>query len=288
MKLLPWWSAIVLVAAPGLVFGQSPPPYQSDFPPEEFRARWVSVFERMGERSIAILQGAPKPSGFVFPRQSNEFYYLSGIETPHAYLILDGRDRTVTLFLPPRDEALERAEGRILSADDADSVRRLTGVDKVASTRTMNEDWMRQFFRGPRTVIYTPFAPAEGAAQSRGEVQGANAAIALDYWDGRPSREAHFSELLRTRLPRAEVRDLTPILDELRSVKSPREIALIRRASQLAGRGIIEAIKSSRPGATEYQLEAVARYVFLANGSRLEGYRSITASGTENIWNMHY
>ena len=137
-------------------------------------------------------------------------------------------------------------------------------------------------------MIYTPFAPAEGAAQSRGEVQAANAAIALDYWDGRPSREAHFAQLLRTRLPRAEVRDLTPILDELRSVKSPREIALIRRASQLAGRGIIEAIKSTRPGATEYQLDAVARYVFLANGSRLEGYRSITASGIENIWNMHY
>ena len=287
MKSLFWWSALVLFAAPGHLFGQSTP-YQSDFPPEEFRARWEAIFDRMGERNIAILQGAPKPSGFVFPRQSNEFYYLSGIETPHSYLILDGRDRKVTLFLPPRDEALERAEGRILSADDAEAVQRLTGVDQVPSTRTMNEDWMRQFFRGRQTVIYTPFAPAEGADQSRAEVQAANAAIALDYWDGRPSREAHFSQLLRTRLPRAEFRDLTPILDELRSVKSPREIALIRRASQLAGRGIIEAIRSSRPGAKEYQLEAVARYVFLANGSRLEGYRSITASGTENIWNMHY
>jgi Xaa-Pro aminopeptidase len=287
MKLAACWSVVLLVAAPGLVFSQSPP-YQSDFPPEEFRARWAGIFDRMGERSVAIIQGAPKPSGFVFPRQSNEFYYLCGIETPHAYLVLDGRDRKVTLLLPPRDEALERAEGRILSADDAEAVRNLTGVDNVASTRTMNEDWIRQLVRGPRAILYTPFAPAEGAAQSRGEVQAANAAIALDYWDGRPSREAHFVQLLRTRLPRAEVRDLTPIVDELRSVKSRREILLIRRASQLAGRGLIEAIKSTRPGATEYQLDAVARYVFLANGSRLEGYRSITASGTANIWNMHY
>jgi Xaa-Pro aminopeptidase len=287
MKLAACWSVVLLVAVPGLVFGQSPP-YQSDFPPEEFRARWSGIFERMGERSVAIIQGAPKPSGFVFPRQSNEFYYLCGIETPHAYLMLDGRDRKVTLFLPPRDEALERAEGRVLSADDAEAVRSLTGVDKVVSAKTMNEDWTRQLARGPRSIVYTPFAPAEGVAESRGEVQAANAAIALDYWDGRPSREAHFVALLRSRLPRAEVRDLTPILDELRSVKSPREILLVRRASQLAGRGIIEAIKSTRPGATEYQLDAVARYVFLANGSRLEGYRSITASGIENIWNMHY
>jgi Xaa-Pro aminopeptidase len=95
-------------------------------------------------------------------------------------------------------------------------------------------------------------------------------------------------QLLRTRFPRAVVNDLTPILDGIRAVKSPREIALIRRASQLAGRGLIEAMKSTRPGVYEYQLDAVARYVFLAGGARLEGYRSITASGTDNIWNMHY
>ena len=38
----------------------------------------------------------------------------------------------------------------------------------------------------------------------------------------------------------------------------------------------------------EYQLDAAARYIFQVNGARLEGYRSITASGTDNIWNMHY
>ncbi len=125
-------------------------------------------------------------------------------------------------------------------------------------------------------------------AECRGELQAANAAIAADYWDSRPSREGQFVQLLRTRFPRAEVNDLTPILDGIRAVKSPREVALIRRASQLAGRGLIEAMKSTRPGVFEYQLDAAARYVFLAGGARLEGYRSITASGTDNIWNMHY
>jgi len=96
------------------------------------------------------------------------------------------------------------------------------------------------------------------------------------------------SELLRKRFPQTEVKDLTPILDELRSVKTPREIALIRRASQLAGLGLIEAMKSTRPGVYEYQLDAAARYVFLVNGARLDGYRSITASGTDTINNMHY
>lgn len=264
------------------------PYHQTDFPAEEFKARWAKLFDRIGDRAIAIVQGAPLTRGFTMPRQSNEFYYLSGIETPGAYLLLDGRTRMATLFLPPRNERLERNEGKVLSAEDAAQVMQLTGADSVASTRLMGEDWFSDLMRAPAPVIYTMFSPAEGTAESRYELQMANAAIAADYWDGRISREANFVGLLRTRAPRADVRDLTPILDELRSVKSPREIALIRRASQLAGLGILEAIRSTRAGLYEYHLDAAARYTFLAGGARLEGYRSITASGTANIWNGHY
>lgn len=283
-----WWLAVIVLIYPALSFGESAPPYQTDFPPEEFQARWKTVFDRIGNEAVAIVQGAPKANGFLLPRQSNEFYHLCGVESPHAYLLLDGRQRKITLYLPPRDERLERAEGKVLSAEDAEVVKRLTGVDEVASTKSMNDEWARGLMRGAHTIVYTPFAPAEGNAQSRGELMSAIAAIKRDYWDGRASREANLVQLLKSRLPNADVRDLTPILDELRAVKTPREIALIRRASQLAGRGLIEAMKSTRPGVYEYQLDAAARYVFLVNGARLEGYRSITASGTENIWNMHY
>lgn len=275
------------IMLPAALLAQTPH-YQSHFPPEEFKARWAGLFEKIGARAVAIVQGAPLARGFALPRQSNEFYYLSGIETPGAYLLLDGRTRKVTLFLPPRNERLERSEGKVLSADDADLVRQLTGADAVASTRSMGEEWLNELMKAPAPAIYTLFSPAEGSAESRYELQNANAAIAADYWDGRLSREAHFVSLLRTRAPRAEVRDLTAILDEMRSVKSPREIALIRRASQLAGLGILEAIKSTRAGLYEYQLDAAARYIFLAGGARLEGYRSITAAGAANIWNAHY
>lgn len=264
------------------------PNYQQHFPAEEFRTRWARIYEQIGDRAVAIVQGVSLTRGFALPRQSNEFYYLSGIETPGAYLLLDGRTRKATLLLPPRNEQLERNEGKVLSAADADLVMRLTGADAVTSARSMGEEWLSDLLKAPAPTIYTLFSPAEGSAESRGELLNANAAIAADYWDGRPSREAHFVSLLRTRAPRAEVRDLTPILDEMRSVKSPREIALIRRASQLAGLGIMEAIKSTRAGLYEYQLDAAARYMFLAGGARLEGYRSITAAGTANIWNGHY
>jgi len=279
---------MLILVFPPLLVAESPPPYQTDFPPEEFQARWNKVFDRIGDHAIAIVQGTSQTNGFLVPRQSNEFYHLCGVETPHSYLLLDGRNRKVTLFLPPRNRQLENAEGKVLSADDAVIVQKLTGVAAVASSKEMSEEAIRKLLGSQGTVIYTPFSPAEGNGQSRGELRAANSAIAADPWDGRPSRESHLVQLLKTRFPGTEVRNLTPILDELRAVKSPREIALIRRASQLAGQGLIQAMRSSRPGVYEYQLDAVARYVFLAGGARLEGYRSITAAGTDNIWNMHY
>ena len=260
--------------------------YQTDFPPEEFRARWTRVFERIGSDAVALVYGAPLTNGFIFPRQFNSLYYLSGIETPSAYLLLDGRTREVTLYLPPRNERLERAEGRVLSAEDAALVKRLTGVDHVIDTDAMRSNWPRG--EKPVAAIYAEHSPPEGYAQSRGELVAANAAIAADYWDGELPREARFVALLKARHPRTEVRNLTPILDEIRLVKTPREIALIRRASQLAGLGVMEAMRSTEPGVYEYQLDAAARYVFLVNGARLDAYRSITAAGTENINNMHY
>src|SRR5262245_8634953 len=141
---------------------------------------------------------------------------------------------------------------------------------------------------GQARAIYVERAPPEGYAQSRGELQSADAAMAADHWDGGLPRYSRFAELLRARNPRAEIKDLTPILDGLRSVKSPREIALVRRASQIAGLGLMEAMRSTEAGVVEYQLEAAARYVFLLQGARLDAYRSITASGTDNIGNMHY
>jgi Xaa-Pro aminopeptidase len=277
---------VFALVCPTLLLAQPTPHYQKDFPPEEFKARWEKIFDRIGSSAVVIVQGMPQVNGFIFPRQNNEFYYLCGIETPHSYLVLDGQSRKVTLHLPPRNERLERAEGRVLSADDADLVKKLTGVNEVLSAAAMKEDQMLQVKAAK--IIYALLSPAEGYAQSRHELQAANRNIKSDYWDGRGTREDNFAKLLRERFPDSKVEDFTPILDELRAVKSPREIALIRRASQLAGLGLIEAMKSTKPGVFEYQLDAAARYVFLVNGARLDGYRSITASGTDNINNMHY
>lgn len=292
-------TAAALVCAAAVAAQADAPHYQADFPPDEFKARWERIYDRIGSGAIAVVQGVGATPGFIFPRQNNEFYYLSGIETPGSYIVLDGRTRTATLYLPSANRALERAEGVVLSAGTPELVMRLTGVDRVLSVDAMRQGWPPPATgataaagggRGAGAgtpVIYTPFAPAENYAMSRGEARSAARAQVNDYWDGRPARELNLVQLLQARLG-AEVRDLSPILDELRSIKSPREIDLIRRASQLAALGLIAAMRATEAGVYEYQLDAAARYVFLVNGARLDGYRSITAAGMTNILSLHY
>jgi Xaa-Pro aminopeptidase len=274
--------------------------YQTDFPAEEFRARHARLFEQIGANAVAVVQGMPQTEGFTLPRQHNTFYYLSGIETPGAYLLIDGRTKKVTIYLPGRNPRLEAAEGRVLSAEDVDLVKRISGVDEVRPLSEMTGTNWPLAQVGPSSAaggrgrggtapaIYAEFSPPENLGQSRGELVAAEAARANDFWDAAPPRHRRFVELLRSRHARAEIRNLNPILDEMRSVKSEREIAMIRRASQIAGLGLMEAMRSTEPGVREYQLDAAAHYVFLVNDARLEGYRSITASGTDNINNMHY
>jgi Xaa-Pro aminopeptidase len=291
---------LALTLAPSVLFAQ---PYQTDFPAEDLRARHAQVFEQIGSDAVAVLQGVHQTEGFTFPRQHNSFYYLSGVETPGAYLLLDGRSKRVTIYLPRRNARLEAAEGRVLSADDVELVKKVSGADDVQPLESMAvAGWPLAVGttgaagsnggRGGRgaavLAIFAEFSPAENSGQSRGELVSSETARVNDYWDGGVSRQRRFVELLRARNARADVRNLNPILDEMRSIKSPREIALIRRASQIAGLGMMEAMRSTEAGVTEYQLDAAARYIFLVHDARLEGYRSITATGTNNINNMHY
>jgi len=253
--------------------------FQADFPPEEFAERRGRILDAIGPDAHALLQGAPPVRGFEVFRQSNDFYYCCGIEEPQAYLLLSGARRTATLYLPHRPE--RSAEGASLAAEDADLIRRLAGLDAVYPLEPLSEHLARA------SVLYTPHGPAEGRSGSRDELQRADRLVLADPWDGRLPREPHLIALLRSRLPGLAIRDLSPVLDVLRAVKSPREIALLRRAGRLAALAVTEAMRATRPGLREYQLAAIAHSVYLHHGARGEGYRAIVASGT-NIWHPHY
>jgi Xaa-Pro aminopeptidase len=256
------------------------PRWQTDFPTEEFVARRERIFDAIGGEACALLQSAPAPRGYVVFRQTNEFFYCCGLETPHAYLLLNGVERKSTLYLPQRGEA-QLGEGAPPGMEDIDLVKGLTGVDQVCPREKLSEHL------ADAQVVYAPHAPAELRAATRHGLLWADQMVAQDPWDGQASREQRFVALLRSRFPKIEVRDLTPVLDELRSVKSPREVAVMRRAGRLCAQAIREAMQVTRPGIIERQLGALANYIYAVNGAQGEGYRAIIAGG-ENIWHIHY
>ncbi|UZR98820.1 M24 family metallopeptidase [Chondrinema litorale] len=262
--------------------------YQSDFSIEDFAVRRTTIFEAIGNKAIAVIQGASGVSGFSIFRQSNTFYYLTGLETDHAYLLLNGRNRQTTLYLPHRDEGREKGQGKILSAEDGDLVKQLTGVDRVRAIEFLSSDLISTgLIRPPAPLLYTPLSPAETGNDSRDELLYGQARASSDPWDGQETREALFVQKLKERVPQFEIHDLSPILDSMRLIKSPAEIKLIRQATKIAGEGIIEAMRSTKPGVYEYQLDAAAKYIFHLNGARGDGYASIIGGGT-NAFMGHY
>ena len=255
--------------------------YQTDFSKEEFQARREKVYQEIGPEAVALVRGSPKNRSHDIFRQNNDFYYLCGVEVPHAYLLLDGRNHKTTLFLAHQSADRKENEGEILCAENADLGRELTGIDRV-----LGIEFLAQSLEQVQ-ILYTPLRQAEGPGMSWDTLQRAQQEVVADPWDGRPDRTRHFVATLRARCPMAKVLDLSPILDELRLIKSEREIALMRKAGQLSALGVIEAMRGTKPGVIEYQLDAIMRYHYLANGARDAGYRAIIAGG-DNAWYGHY
>jgi Xaa-Pro aminopeptidase len=262
--------------------------FQKDFTPIDFEMRRSKIFDRIGSQSIALIQSAPTVAGFKVFRQSNTFYYLSGIEEGHAYLLLNGKNRTTTLYLPHREEARERNQGKILSAEDANLVQNLTGVNRVRALEFLGNDLVSTgLIKGKNPVLYTPLSPAEMGNDSRDEILHGHARAAADPWDSQTTREARFKKLIGERFPEFEIQDLSPLLDSMRLIKTPKEIEVIRKATQIAGLGIMEAMRSTKPGIDEYQLDAAAKYIFYQHGAQGDGYPAIIGGGT-NAYMGHY
>ena len=108
-----------------------------------------------------------------------------------------------------------------------------------------------------------------------------------DPWDGRASREDTFIQKLKALGANVTVQNLDPMLDAMRSIKSPREIAIIREATRITGLGIMEAMREARPGLYEYELQAPAEYVFKKHGSQAAAYFALIATGKNTIYS-HY
>jgi Xaa-Pro aminopeptidase len=277
-------SAVNAVAVIALVaVGSAQPVFNGTdiFPREEFAARRAKVVERIGD-GVAILQGATQRPGEQPFRQNNQFFYLTGVVNPRAIAFIDGRTKRATVFLPPFNE---RGETRMFGPGlhPGEDTARATGVDAV-----LERDAFAALVAAlAGRTIYTPFRPEVLGEASSGDAVALSRATKDDPWDGRESREEAFIAKLRTAAPRSEIRDLDPVVDALRQIKSPREIAIIREATDITGEAIVAAMTATKPGMLEYELQAEAERVFKKHGAYGASYFALIATGA-NTWYSHY
>ena len=253
------------------------------FPLDEFAARRARLIQSLGD-SVAILQGTAERPGEQPLRQNNQFFYLTGVVEPRAIVTIDGRTKRSTLFLQPFNE---RREARMFgpALHPGREAALATGFDAVVD-RSEFAHAVETFARDART-IYTPFRAEVLGEASSSDPQALWRASKQDPWDGRGSREEAFIAKLGAAAPRAEVKDLDAMLDAMRVVKSPREIAVIREATRIAGLAIIEAMRDARPGMHEYELQADAEFVFKKHGAYGASYFALVATG-RNTFYSHY
>lgn len=275
-------AALVLIALFAAHLRAQNPLFTTSLPPEEFAAHRAALFDKVGD-ALVVLQGAAETGSYLPFRQNNHFYYLTGVEVPRALVMLDGRTKTTTLFLPPRNERMERSEGPVLVPGD--EAARLTGIRDIRN-RDAFEEAFKAGASGER-VVYTPARAESVAAVTPDSALRSAGQAAADPWDGRPSREAAFAAKLKAAAPGADIKDLDPILDALRVNKTPREIAMVREATRISGLGLMEGMRAARPGMREHEVEAVADWVFKSHGSQGVAYFALVAAGKNAIY-PHY
>jgi Xaa-Pro aminopeptidase len=259
------------------------PVFTDVFPPEEYAARRAHVMETIGA-GVAIIQGTTERPGEQPLRQSNQSFYLTGVVEPRAILVIDGASKRSTLFLNPRNERREQMMfGPGLYPGPVAATA--TGIEAV-EPRDNFKTTMAGVAATKRT-IYTTFRPEVLGSASSGDPATLARATKNDPWDGRASREEAFIEKLRLSSPESEIKNLDPVLDLMRGTKSPREIAIIREATRIAGLGIMEAMRDCQPGMHEYELQADAEFVFKKNGAYGAAYFALIGTGT-NTYYTHY
>ena len=251
------------------------------FTPDDFAARRNKVIEKIGD-GILVLMGAELPEGYIKFRQDNNFYYLTGVEVPDAVLIIDGKTSTAHLLVPDNISKDIKTEAMIKPGDEAAKQYKFTSV----LSKTIMTGMLNRYASGGQT-IYLQSSPQETAEMSRDRCMLTRTNHLNDPWDGRISKEVNFYNKVKERFPSTIIKDITPILDDMRWVKDKKEIAVLRECGRIGCLGINEAIKVTRPGIYEYQTVAACDFIYADMGSMGPAYYPIAASGDRGlIW--HY
>jgi Xaa-Pro aminopeptidase len=250
---------LVLFALVAAVHAQS-------IPPAEYAARRDSLAARIDSGVVVAFGGRTPvvPERFV---QLPAFRYLTGFLEPDAALVIVARPGATraTLFTSERDPRRALYDG--FPPDSAEVARR-TGIE----ARSIGALPARlDSLAGSGLPFYTlhDFATADAAETDS------------------LTRGAHYLRRFAEGHPGLAVRDAHPILDSLRTRKSPAEQAMLRRAIDITVGGLREVMRALKPGMWEYEVEAMFQSAFRRTGGDGSAFVAIVGSGPHST-QYHY
>ena len=274
----------------------------------DLSARRKALLEQIGEKGVAILYAA-EPRNYAgdvdWPyRQENNFYYLTAIPQAGGALVMvgapGGAPREI-LFTPPSNPASEAWTGHILTPDE---VRQISGIRQVYDSRQLNA-FLRAIVpqaesvfvdrpsrgggRGPRIPDPAPLPvdlPEQYRAVRELAAKGELQVHLLSRGAAEHQREIDLAAKLKSVSPEVKTQDATQIFQQLRKVKSAREIEMLQHAVHITEEAFERVMAVAAPGSPEYEVQAQFEFTFLRRGGHW-GYPCIVASGP-NATVLHY
>jgi Xaa-Pro aminopeptidase len=234
-----------------------------------YARRRARLAASMGD-GVAILRTAHerlrnRDSSFPF-RFDSYFHYLTGFPEPEAVLVLSGGKKPKSILFC-RDKDIEREiwDGFRYGPEQA---RAEFGVDETHSIGALDEI-MPKLLADQAAVFCDVGSDAAWDAQVIG-------------WINKVRAQARSG----VSAP-GEIRDVRRLLDDMRLVKDEYEIDVMKRAAAISADAHRRAMRATRPGMREYELEAELLHEFRRRGAQSPAYTSIVAGGA-NACVLHY
>ena len=233
-----------------------------------FHERRARLIRDTGGDGVVVLYGydeADVAASVTSFRQNEQFYYLTGWNEPGAIMLLAPKAHASgsapelgqeVLYIPSHDRREEKWTGPKLAPDDADAPAR-TGFQTVRDVSQFASD-LQAALKGFPT-IYT-----ELSAESE---------------SGEECFQSEMVKKIRAIAPQARIGDLRGIVGRMRAVKTPGEIALIRKAVDASVAAHLAAMQAVKPGVWEYEISALMKYEFERRGCEWPAYPPIVGSG---------
>ncbi|MBS0307942.1 MAG: aminopeptidase P N-terminal domain-containing protein [Proteobacteria bacterium] len=239
---------------------------------QSYAARRAALIAHMQAKGggVAILPTAPevaRNSDADYPyRHDSYFYYLSGFTEPESVIVLAvGKTTQAILFC--REKNLEREiwDGYRYGPEAA---RSSFGFDAAYPIAALDTELPKLLANAP-AIYYALGSNAKLDTQVQGWLQ----AVRMQARAGVTAPSA--------------AHDIHALLNEMRLVKDAEEIDIMRRAATISGQAHERAMRMSKPGLHEYQIEAELLHEFRRHGSQFPAYTSIVATGA-NACVLHY